>query len=56
MTILDICILIILLSLGAGAVIYIEILARKGGRDRPHDPEQLKRFTESAPYQRTRKK
>lgn len=40
----------------AGVVIALTgYLANHSGRDRPHDPERLRRFIANAPYDRLRK-
>ncbi|WP_417525579.1 antitoxin Xre/MbcA/ParS toxin-binding domain-containing protein [Marinovum sp.] len=33
------------------AILYMRHIARHAGRDRPHDPERLRRFIETAPYE-----
>jgi hypothetical protein len=46
----DIIVSIASVVLGGAAIAYVAYLARVSGRDRPRDPERLRRFIENAPY------
>lgn len=46
----DIIVSIASVVLAAVTIAYMAYLARVSGRDRPHDPERLRRFIANAPY------
>lgn len=46
----DIIVSISSVVLAAVTVAYMAYLARVSGRNRPHDPERLRRFIANAPY------
>ncbi|MFG6501579.1 hypothetical protein [Sulfitobacter sp. 1A15106] len=46
----DIIVSISSVVLAAVTITYVAYLARVSGRDRPHDPERLRRFIANAPY------
>jgi hypothetical protein len=46
----DIIVSISSIVLAAVTIAYMAYLARVSGRDRPHDPERLRRFIANAPY------
>lgn len=50
MAIFDIIVSIASVVLAGVAIAYMAYLARVSGRDRPHDPERLRRFIANAPY------
>lgn len=50
MTTLDSIVSVASVVLGTAAIIYVIYLYRVSGRDRPHDPERLRRFIANAPY------
>ena len=46
----DIIVTIASVVLAAATIAYMAYLARVSGRNRPHDPERLRRFIANAPY------
>ncbi|MFG6583054.1 hypothetical protein [Sulfitobacter sp. 1A12779] len=46
----DIVVSIASVVLAGVTIAYMAYLARVSGRDRPHDPERLRRFIANAPY------
>ncbi|MEY8802957.1 hypothetical protein AB9K35_22015 [Leisingera sp. XS_AS12] len=51
MTPFDIIVSVTSVVLAGATVAYAAYLGRVSGRDRPHDPERLRRFIENAPYE-----
>ena len=49
-TTFDIVVSIASVVLGTAAIVYVIYLCRVSGRDRPRDPERLRRFIAKAPY------
>ncbi|MFG6534811.1 hypothetical protein ACGYK5_13300 [Sulfitobacter sp. 1A16787] len=43
-----------IVAAGVG-IAWMQYLANHSGRDRPHDPERLRRFIANAPYDRLKK-
>ena len=50
MATLDIIVSIGSVVFGTAAIVYAIYVGRTAGRDRPHDPERLRRFIANAPY------
>ena len=50
MTTFDVIVSIGSVVFGTAAIVYAIYVGRTAGRDRPHDPERLRRFIKNAPY------
>ncbi len=50
MTTFDIIVSVTSVAAAGVTIAYMSHLAKVSGRDRPHDPERLKRFIRNAPY------
>jgi putative toxin-antitoxin system antitoxin component (TIGR02293 family) len=50
MTTFDIIISVASVVLGTAGILYVMYVTKHAGRDRPRDPERLRRFIENAPY------